>query len=165
MHVQPLYMHSLQAGLITVTACWLEWSINCILRCEWRPAMVLRKRKFDPISADIRDRLHWLPIRSRIHFNMGLLVYKCLNDIAPAYLTEMLVLKSTVLALSRLHSTVRGDLLVLRTKTKTIGPRSFATSGPLWNNLPDDLRDPSLSLPVFKQRLKSYQFKQCWYAI
>ena len=24
MHVQPLYMHSLPAGLITVTACWLE---------------------------------------------------------------------------------------------------------------------------------------------
>ena len=49
-----------------------------------------------------------------------------------------------------------------KTKTKTIGPRSFATSGPaLWNKLPDDLRDPSLSLPVFKQRLKSYLFKQC----
>ena len=27
---------------------------------------------------------------------------------------------------------------------------------PLRNNLPDDLRDPSLSLTVFKQRLKSY---------
>ena len=49
----------------------------------------------------------------------------------------MLVLKSTVLALSRLRSTVRGDLLVPRTKTKMIGPGSFATSGPvLWNNLP-----------------------------
>ena len=124
--------------------------------------LVLRKRKFDPISADIRDRLHWLPIRSRIDFKLGLLVYKCLHGTAPAYLTEMLVQKSTVPALSRLRSTARGDLLVPRTKTKTIGPRSFATSGPaLWNNLPDDLRDPSLSLTVFKQRLKSYLFKQC----
>ena len=81
--------------------------------------------------------------------------YKCLHDTAPAYLTEMLVQKSTVPALSRLRLTARGDLLVPRTKAKTIGPRSFATSGPaLWNNLPDDLRDPSLSLTVFKQRLK-----------
>ena len=61
--------------------------------------LVLRKRKFDPISADIRDCLHWLPIRSRIDFELGLLVYKCLHGIAPAYLTEMLVLKSTVPAL------------------------------------------------------------------
>ena len=126
--------------------------------------LVLRKRKFDPILADIRDRLHWLPIRSRIDFKLGLLVCKCLHGIAPAYLTEMLVQKSTVPALSRLRSTARGDLLVPRTKTKTIGPRSFATSGPaLWNNLPDDLRDPSLSLTVFKQRLKSYLFKPMKY--
>ena len=53
--------------------------------------LVLRKRKFDPISADIRDRLHWLPIRSRIDFKLGLLIYKCLHGIAPAYHTEMLV--------------------------------------------------------------------------
>jgi len=36
--------------------------------------LILRRRKFDPISADIRDRLHWLPIRSRIDFKLGLLV-------------------------------------------------------------------------------------------
>ena len=83
--------------------------------------LVLRKRKFDPISADIRDRLHWLPIRSRIDFKLGFCVYKYLHGIAPTYLTEMLVLKSTVQTLSRLHSTARGDLLVPRTKTKTIG--------------------------------------------
>ena len=118
-------------------------------------------REFYLISADIRDNLHWLSIRSRIDFKLGLLVYKCLHDIAPAYLTEMLVPKSTVPALSRLRSAARGDLLVPRTKTKTIVPRRFATSGPaVWNNLSDDLRDPSLSLTIFKQRLKSYLFKQ-----
>ena len=47
-------------------------------------------------------------------------------------------INTPVFALSRLHSTARGGLLVPRTKTKTIGPRSFATSGPaLWNNLPE----------------------------
>ena len=134
--------------------------LQTLLRVAAR--LVLHKRKFDPISADICDLLHWLSIRSRIDFKLGLLVYKCLNGIAPAYLTEMLVQKSTVPALSRLCSMARGDLLVPRTKTKTVGPRSFATSGPaFWNNLPDDLRDPSLSLLVFKQRLKLYLFKQC----
>ena len=153
------YCNSLLAGI----GDGLIDQLQTVMRVAGPPeCLVLRKRKFDPISADIRDRLHWLPIRSRIDFKLGLLVYKCLHGIAPAYLTEMLVLKSTGPALSRLRSTARGDLLVPRTKTKSIGPRSFATSGPaLWNKLPDDLRDPSLSLPVFKQRLKSYLFKQC----
>ena len=129
--------------------------LQTVLRVAAR--LVLRKRKFDPISADICDPLHWLQIRSRIDFKLGLLVYKCLHGIAPAYLTEMLVQKSTVPALSCLRSTARGDILVKR--TKTIGRRSFATSGlALWNKLPDNLRDPSLSLTVFKQRLKSYLF-------
>ena len=48
--------------------------------------LVLQRRKFDPISADIRDLLHWLPIRQRINFKLGLLVYKCLHGMAPPYL-------------------------------------------------------------------------------
>ena len=148
------YCNSLLAGI----GDGLIDQLQTVMRVAAR--LVLQKRKFDPISADIRDRLHWLLIRLRIDFKLGLLVYKCLHGLAPPYLTEMLVLKSTVPALSRLRSTARGDLLVPRTKTKTIGPRSFATSGPaLWNKLPDDLRDPSLSLPVFEQRLKSYLFE------
>ena len=114
--------------------------------------------------ADIRDRLHWLPIRSWIDFKLGLLFYKCLHGIARIPHGDA----CTEINCSslRLRSTARGDLPVPKTKTKTIGPRSFATSGPaLWNNLPDDLRDPSLSLTVFKQRFKSYLFKQCWCVI
>ena len=68
--------------------------LQTVLRVAAR--LVLRKRKFDPISADIHD---CLIIRSRIDFMLGLLVYKCLHGIAPAYLTEMFVLKSTVSAL------------------------------------------------------------------
>ena len=123
--------------------------------------LVLRRRKFDPISVDIRDLLHWLPIHQRINFKLGLLVYKCLHGMAPPYLAEMLELKSDIPSLRRLRSTARGDLLVPRTKTKTFGPRGFASTGPtLWNSLPDDLRDQSLSLVVFKQRLKTFLFKQ-----
>jgi hypothetical protein len=123
--------------------------------------LVLRRRKFDPISADIRDRLHWLPIRSRIDFKLGLLVYKCLHGNAPPYLVEMLQLKSDVPALRRLRSTARGDLVVPRTLTRSFGPRSFSVTGAaFWNTLPEHLRDYSLSISVFKKKLKSFLFLQ-----
>src|SRR6218665_3351184 len=42
--------------------------------------LVLRRRKrFDPISDDLRNQLHWLPIRQRIQYKLGVLVYKCLH--------------------------------------------------------------------------------------
>ena len=97
------YCNSLLAGI----GDGLIDQLQTVMRVAAR--LVPQKRKFDPISADIRDRLHWLPIRSRIDFKLGLLVYKCLHGIAPAYLTETLVLKSTVPAFSRLRSTARGD--------------------------------------------------------
>ena len=50
----------------------------------------MRKGKFEPISNDIRDKLHWLPIQQRIKFKIGVLVYRCLHGTAPPYLSEML---------------------------------------------------------------------------
>jgi hypothetical protein len=131
--------------------------LQSVMRAAAR--LVLRRRKFDPISADIRDRLHWLPVRSRIDFKLGLLVYKCLHGIAPVYLAEMLELKSDVPGLRCLRSAARGDLVVPRTLTKSFGPRSFSVSGPaFWNTLPDHLRDYSLSITVLKRKLKSFLF-------
>ena len=113
--------------------------------------LVMRKGEFDPISDDIRDHLHWLPIPQRVQFKLGLLVYKCLHGDAPPYLVEMLVQNSDVPAFRSLRSTARGCLVIPRTKTVTIGPRSFASTGPtFWNSLPTHLRDDLISLPCFK---------------
>ena len=100
--------------------------LHSVMRVAARRARLdLQRSKFDPISSDIRDRLHWLPIRSRIDLKLGLLVYKCLHGNAPPYLVEMLQSKSEVPALRRLRSTARGDLVVPRTLTTTFELRSF----------------------------------------
>ena len=63
--------------------------LESVLRSAAR--LVLRKRKFDPISDDIRNTLHWLPVRQRIEFKLGILVFKCLHGDAPSYLVESLI--------------------------------------------------------------------------
>ena len=42
----------------------------------------VQKRKFDPITAIIRDTLHWLQVTHRILFKLHILVYKSLHDSA-----------------------------------------------------------------------------------
>ena len=44
--------------------------------------LILRKRKYDRITAAIRDLLHWLPVQQRIEYKMCVLVYKCLHQAA-----------------------------------------------------------------------------------
>ena len=46
-------------------------------------------------------------------------------------------------------------------KLSTYGPRSFAVAGPtIWNNLPEYLRDPELSIDNFWRQLKTFPFAQ-----
>jgi len=46
-------------------------------------------------------------------------------------------------------------------KLSTYGPRSFAVAGPtIWNNLPEYLHDPELSIDNFRRQLKTFLFAQ-----
>lgn len=35
--------------------------------------------------------LHWLPVPFRVHFKIHLFTFKCLNGLAPAYLSNMIL--------------------------------------------------------------------------
>ena len=118
--------------------------------------LVLRKRKFDPVSTHLRERLHWLPIRQRIQYKLGLLVYKCLHGLAPSYLSDMLALVSADPYSCRLRSAAHGDLTVPWTRTVRMGPRGFAVS------LAPELKHPNISLASFKSRLKTELFARAY---
>ncbi len=65
-------------------------SINKLQIVQNAAARVLtRSRKYDHITP-ILQSLHWLPIKFRISYKILLLAYKALNDLAPAYLTNLL---------------------------------------------------------------------------
>ena len=56
--------------------------------------LTLNKDKHD-IVTDCFIKLHWLPIRTRIHFKILTLTYKCLNGQAPEYLCNLLTVNET----------------------------------------------------------------------
>ena len=113
----------------------------------------------------MRDRLHWLPFPERIKFKLCSTVYKCLHDAAPTYLSEFCVRVSSQAGRSQLRSAAAGDLLIPSTRTVTIGSRGFSVAGPVaWNSLPMDLKDGTLTFPVFKKLLKTHLFDTIWLA-
>jgi len=86
---------------------------------------------FTPLlSADIRDLLHWLPVQRRIEHKLCLLVYKCLHQLAPIYISELCIPVAATATRSHLRSAVRGNLVISYSRTKRYGQRSFAYSGP-----------------------------------
>ncbi len=78
-----------------------------------------------------------LPIKFRISYKILLLAYKALNDLAPAYLTNLL---SRYNPTHSLRSQNSGLLVVPRIAKSTKGGRTFSYLAPkLWNSLPDNV--------------------------
>ena len=125
--------------------------------------LVVQKRKYDHVTATLRDDLHWLPIVQRAQYKDCLIVYKCLHQQAPEYLTQLCIPVASITGRCHLRSAAHGELDVPRTKTKTYGPRSFAVAGPtIWNTLPSDVRDQRLTTEQFRSKLKTHLFQRAY---
>ena len=105
-----------------------------------------------------RKYLHWLPIIERVKFKVLLMVYKCLNNLAPYYLKTMLKVYNPP---RRLRSTSQKLLTVKRSKTN-FGTRAFSRYGPtLWNKLPFNIKSAN-TLEQFKTLVKTYLFENAY---
>ena len=117
--------------------------------------MVTGTRRTDHITPVIQS-LHWLPVRQRVTFKLETLVHKCLNSRAPVYLADDFRLAGRCGPGSRSAASLTLD--IPRTTTP-LEDRAFAGAGPrVWNSLPPAIHDPSLSLSIFRNLLKTYLF-------
>ena len=99
------------------------------------------------------QKLNWLSVKERIQYCTAVLVYKCLNKMAPANLSDLFQF------CGENHSyTLRNtgnDLLVPKPNT-VILRRSFRYTGSItWNKLPSYIKE-SVNINFFKRNLKNY---------
>ena len=82
-----------------------------------------------------------LPVKYRVKFKIALLVYKALDNMAPIYISKLLIPKPSSHRWI-LRSDDQGLLHIPKTNCKTLGDRSFAHAGPqLLNSLPLNVRN------------------------
>ena len=101
------------------------------------------------ISSHLKEQ-HWLDVESRIHFKYLVLIFKCINNLAPSVLASKLCIKYPI------------DMLLDMNNFKpcsSSGRKAFSYLGPrCWNALPRYLRIVA-SLETFKAKLKHYLFE------
>ncbi len=94
-----------------------------------------------------------------ISYKILLLAYKALNDLSPAYLTNLL---SRYNPTRSLRSQNPGLLVVPRIAKSTKGGRTFSyLASKLWYSLPDNVQG-SDTRSLFKSRLKTHLFSQAF---
>jgi len=121
--------------------------------------LVIRVPSRAPVSAAIRNVLHWLNFPQRVTFKLCLLTCKCLHGLAPEYLSRSCVPLTAVSGRSWLRSADDRQLMLPRTSSVMLGPRAFCSSGPAsWHSLPVHLRHPDLTIDAFRRQLKTVLF-------
>ena len=96
--------------------------LQCVHNAAAR--LILGIGKFSHITPALHE-LHWLPVSLRTDYKILLLTLKCIYDLAPTYLSDLISIKSNLLY--NLRST--GKLLLDHPKGKmlrTLGARSFS---------------------------------------
>ena len=113
------------------------------------------KKCREPISPYLK-KLHFLPVRFRIKYKLALLTFKCLNNLAPSYLTELLTLRQSKYYNVRLNN----DFYLLEPTVFNLlkCSKAFSVSASLvWNELPYNLRSET-DISKFKCDLKNILF-------
>ena len=119
--------------------------------------LITRSRKRYPISP-ILHHLHWLPVENASFIKICVMCYKCLNQMAPSYLSESL--KVYVPARHLRSSADETTLIVPNRNLKSSGYRSLYYLGPrLWNSLKQKIRAAS-SIDNFKIMMKHHLFRE-----
>jgi len=123
--------------------------------------LVFNLRRCDHIT-DALISLHWLRVPEQIIFKVATLTYRALHGSAPPYLALSFTCVADMPHRRRLRSASTEQLDIPTCSQSTIGGRAFPVAGAkVWNTLPSDVTSAS-SLPVFKNRLKTYLFRRCY---
>jgi len=146
------------------SAKWLD-RLQFVLNAAAR--LVYLSRRYDHVTPLLRE-LHWLRMSQRLNYKLAVLVYRCLNGLAPSMdVCIIAIIQTSMLrriandlqcvadldARRCLRSASTSTLVVPVTRLSTVGDRAFPVAAArVWNSLPADvISSPSLS--TFKRRL------------
>ena len=150
-------------GLLASCPKYLTDKLQSVLRAAARLVLQLPYRS--SVTDLMHRQLHWLDIRSRVRFKISLLVFKCLHGLAPRYLSDFCV--PVPVSSTRSSCVQPGSRSVFSSSRERELKQSVIVASsmrrPLSGNLlPDDLRDPELSIGCFRNKLKTFLFSQIW---
>ncbi len=120
-------VHAFVTSRVGYCSCVLAGSTDKIINKLQRimnaaARVVTNTGKYDHgLSHLMHSELHWLDVKDRIQFRVGVMVFKCLHGLAPVYLSDLCIPVASLSARSRLRSSTGHKLVVPATRLATYG--------------------------------------------
>ena len=133
---------------------WSESPVGCsqsLQKLQNRAARIILQRES---SRNTFDTLDWVELSTRRQIHKCVLVFKCLNNLVPEFLSGYFVRNTSIHS----YNTRRKNNLHLPKPNLSLGKRSFMYSGSLlYNSLPDKIKN-TVSLTKFKTLVRRHSF-------
>ena len=113
--------------------------------------IVANKRKYEHATPILRS-LNWLPARDQLYFRDAVLAFKCMSGLAPVYLSDKLITRSTVS--KRELETRNSQMLNIPLFRTATGQKTFYYRiVNIWNNLNNDFK-VRIDVNSFRSKLR-----------
>ena len=147
------YCNSLLGGIPK----YLLDQLDGVLRAAAR--LILQRPRTDHITDAMRRQLHWLDAPAIIQFKLCVFAFKCLNNLAPPYMSTCCAPVASFSGRFMLRSAAAGELVVPAYRISSLGRREFAVTCPTaWNSFLSELHRSGIRRRVFKEQLKTVLF-------
>ena len=152
------YVFCTMSSINNLDYCSLIWSntsnvnINKITKLQRRSCKLILGQEYNGLIEAL-ERLNMLSFDQSIFLSKAKLIYKIQNNLAPAYLNEMFLMRDITLnnTASNLRSVTKKTLLLPQAKCNLF-KGSLSYSGVIvWNSIPVSIKNSS-SLTVFVKR-------------
>ena len=108
--------------------------LNKLQKLQNYAARVILKKPIREHAKPLLRDLHWLPINARVDYKISVLIFKCLNGLAPAYLSNLV---SIYKPSRNLRSSKALLLTPIPSNFVRLGDRAFSVYGPkIWKKNP-----------------------------
>ena len=129
-------------------------SLNKLQMVQNTLARIVTRSRRDASATAMLKSLHWLPIRSRIHFKINLFTYMALHNNQPKILRSLISVHTNPKNLRSVTTyTLKSGQFA-----GSYGTKCFEVYAPkVWNTLPASIQ-AATSVQSFRKQLKTYLF-------
>ena len=153
--LQPIYFSLVQSVIdygITIWGHTTENNLQKIQRFQNRAVRICTGCYDYTISSrNLIKQLSWFTVKQRCDYLTGILMYKCVNHIAPDYLCDLFCLNADI----NTRSTQVNNIHVPATSTAYFSQSLSVYGSVLWNSIPTDIRNVN-NIDCFKRSFKVY---------
>ena len=112
--------------------------LDILQKLQNHATKIIFKKSMRDHATPLLVNLHLLPVQARIDYKIAMLVFKCLNSLAPQYMSDIIVKYNPPRTLRSSNT----NLIVSNVaKYKTLGDRAFSVNASsVWNALPLSVR-------------------------